>query len=84
MAMSLLCIRMQPLETAVPEGEERQFIFFAINEYYWKIDWVLTAIEGESVSQLDYDLTTSGTLKSAQKVSSQNEDSCPESPLFTG
>ena len=68
----------------IPEGEERQFIFFAINEYYWKIDWVLTAIEGESVSQLDYDLTTSGTLKSAQKVSSQNEDSCPESPLFTG
>ena len=68
----------------IPEGEERQFIFFAINEYYWKIDWVLTAIEGESVSQLDYDLTTSGTLKSAQKVSSQKEDSCPESPLFTG
>jgi len=68
----------------IPEGKERQFIFYAINEYYWKIDWVLTAIEGESVSQLDYDLTTSGTLKSAQKVSSQKEDSCPESPLFTG
>lgn len=68
----------------IPEGQERQFIFFAIEEYYWKIDWVLTRIDDQPPGDVEIDITTEGTLKSAEKVNSQSEDSCPDSPLFTG
>ena len=68
----------------IPEGEERQFIFYAINEYYWKIDWVLTQIDGEPTANATVDITTEGTLKSAGKLESQSDSSCPDTPLFTG
>ena len=59
----------------IPEGEERQFIFYAINEYYWKIDWVLTQIDGEPTANATVDITTEGTLKSAGKLESQSDSS---------
>ena len=68
----------------IPEGEERQFIFYAINKYYWKIDWVLTQIDGEPTADAAVDITTEGTLKSAGKLESQSDSSCPNTPLFTG
>jgi len=68
----------------IPEGEERQFIFYAINKYYWKIEWVLTQIDGEPTADAEIDITTEGTLKSAGKLKSQSDDSCPDTPLFTG
>tara|TARA_A100000164_G_scaffold228052_1_gene202302 strand:+ start:3429 stop:8732 length:5304 start_codon:yes stop_codon:yes gene_type:complete len=68
----------------IPEGEERQFIFYAINKYYWKIEWVLTQIDGEPTADAEIDITTEGTLKSAGKLESQSDDSCPDTPLFTG
>ena len=68
----------------IPEGEERQFIFYAINKFFWKIDWVLTQIDGEPTTDAEIDITTEGTLKSAEKLESQEESSCPATPLFTG
>ena len=68
----------------IAEGEEQQFIFYAISDYYWKIDWELTEINGESVDNIDEDITTVGTLRSEEKVTSQDDSSCPGTPLFTG
>ena len=68
----------------IAEGEEQQFIFYAISDYYWKIDWELTEINGESVDNIEEDITTVGTLRSEEKVTSQDDSSCPGTPLFTG
>ena len=44
----------------------------------------LTEINGESVDNIDEDITTVGTLRSEERVTSQDDSSCPGTPLFTG